>query len=274
MKPRPVKPPKSTPLAQPPATAGASDLRGHRDPRPRTPSAHSAPASDSPWRHADGNTPAPDAQTDAIPPASETARALIAAGRKLFARRGYDGASVRAITEEAGANLGAITYHFGSKHGLYDAVVAECLGPFAERVVEVASAEGTALDRLAEVVRAYFEHLWDNPDLPFLMMQELAAGRLPPPSAQSALRRMLGALSGLIVFGQSAGEIREGEPVLMAFSVIAQPVHLTVVRPVAALIAGIDQDGVAARERLVNHVVTFVRRGLEPDAPRGRRRDR
>ena len=59
---------------------------------------------------------------------------LIAAGRKLFGRRGFDGASIRAITKEAGANLGAVTYHFGSKHGLYSAVLEEGLRPMAARV--------------------------------------------------------------------------------------------------------------------------------------------
>jgi len=52
-------------------------------------------------------------------PAAESGRqgtpeALIAAGRALFTERGYDAASVRAITAAAGVNLGAITYHFGS----------------------------------------------------------------------------------------------------------------------------------------------------------------
>jgi AcrR family transcriptional regulator len=52
-----------------------------------------------------------------------TAAALLEAGRVLFAERGYEGASVRAITAHACANLGAITYHFGSKRDLYDRVV-------------------------------------------------------------------------------------------------------------------------------------------------------
>jgi AcrR family transcriptional regulator len=52
-----------------------------------------------------------------------TAETLVETARAVFARYGYDGASVRAITAEAGANLAAITYHFGSKRELYDRVV-------------------------------------------------------------------------------------------------------------------------------------------------------
>lgn len=201
-----------------------------------------------------------------------TPASLIAAGRRLFARHGYDGCSVRAITEDAGANLGAITYHFGSKRGLYDAVVATCLTPFADRVAEVAASPGAPIDRLAAVVRAYFEHLWQNPDLPFLMTQELAAGRLPPPSAGAAMRKVLGAIAGLVREGQQDGSIRSGDAVLMALSAIAQPVHLTVVRRMAASFVGVDQDDPATRARLVEHVVAFVRRGLAADGPSARTR--
>ena len=35
---------------------------------------------------------------------------------------GYDATSIRAITQAAGVNLGTITYRFGSKEALYEAV--------------------------------------------------------------------------------------------------------------------------------------------------------
>lgn len=49
----------------------------------------------------------------------------------VFGRQGYDAAGTRAIAEQAGVNLGLITYYFGSKHDLYLAVfdhIAERLG--------------------------------------------------------------------------------------------------------------------------------------------------
>lgn len=59
----------------------------------------------------------------------------------VFGRHGYDAAGTRAIAEQAGVNLGLITYYFGSKHDLYLAVfdhIAERLGgelyPAIERI--------------------------------------------------------------------------------------------------------------------------------------------
>ena len=52
---------------------------------------------------------------------------------KLFARDGFDGASLRAITTEAEVNLAAVNYHFKSKEALLLAVFARHLHPVAEQ---------------------------------------------------------------------------------------------------------------------------------------------
>lgn len=52
-----------------------------------------------------------------------TPHRLLEAAERLFAERGYAGASVRAICAEAGANLNAVSYHFGGKQALYQAVL-------------------------------------------------------------------------------------------------------------------------------------------------------
>lgn len=185
------------------------------------------------------------------------------AARRLFARRGYDGASVRAITTAAGANLGAVTYHFGSKRSLYDEVLASVLEPLRDRVGEAAASTGSSLDRIAAVVRAFFDHLGTNPDLPQLLLQEIAAGKDPPAPVARTLGGVMGHLRAVVTQGQAAGEIRDGDPVLLAFGCIAQPVHLTLVRRWASQLAGVEMDDPDGRERVVRHAVAFARAGLE-----------
>jgi AcrR family transcriptional regulator len=55
---------------------------------------------------------------------ADTRRRLIETAIEVFATHGYDGTSTRLLAERAGVNLPAIQYHFGSKEGLYRAVVA------------------------------------------------------------------------------------------------------------------------------------------------------
>lgn len=200
---------------------------------------------------------------------ADTPAALRRAARAQFAEQGYDGASIRAITAAAGANLGAVTYHFGSKRALYEAVVEDVMGPLADRVVAAATAEASPLERAGGVVRAFFAYFGEHHDVPRLMLQELANGReLPPPAARN-MGRMLGALSALVQAGQADGTMRSGEARLMALAIVSHPLHLHLVRTQLRSFASLDIDDPALRARLVENAVRFVRGGLAAGRPSG-----
>src|SRR3989304_3961905 len=126
---------------------------------------------------------------------------LLAAPRALFARSGYDAVSVRDLTARARANLGAVTYHFGSKEALYHAALESIAEPAHERVAEAARTTGSALERVEAVVRAALDHLAKHGEAPKCLLRELASGRpISPPMAQ-LMRRNIGGLSGVIAHG-------------------------------------------------------------------------
>jgi AcrR family transcriptional regulator len=204
---------------------------------------------------------------DPDPSGDETRTALLAAGRELFATKGFDGASIRAITAHAGANLGSVTYHFGSKRALYAAVLDAGLEPLGDKVVAAAEREGTAQDRMVAIVEAYFDHLRDRPDLPHLLLQEVAAGKEPPPPVARTLHRVMGTVARLQAEGSRDGTVRAGDPVLTALSVVAQPIYMTLIAPILRSVAGIDLQDAATRRATVDHVTRFVRAGLMPDGP-------
>jgi AcrR family transcriptional regulator len=56
-----------------------------------------------------------------------TREKIVKAASHAFARDGYEGASIRAIVADAEVNQAAINYHFGSKEGLYRAVLQTAL---------------------------------------------------------------------------------------------------------------------------------------------------
>jgi AcrR family transcriptional regulator len=195
--------------------------------------------------------------------ANETTRtALIRAGRSLFGRHGYNGASVRAITAAARTNLGAITYHFGTKRRFYDAVLEHSTRPLADAAVAAAQSAGTPGQRVVAVVRAYFEQLAADPEVARLMVQEFVIGGAMQPTTGLPIRRILTAITELVADGQKASEFRAGDPRLMAISIISQPVQMNLVRQPLKLIAGIDLDDAVTRERLIQHVTDFACAGL------------
>ncbi len=58
----------------------------------------------------------------------EARRLLLHAALGLFAEKGFAKTSTRAIALAAGANIGAISYYFGDKAGLYRAAFTEPMG--------------------------------------------------------------------------------------------------------------------------------------------------
>ena len=197
-------------------------------------------------------------------PGSATRGDLMVAARKLFSERGYDGASVRAITKAAGANLGSVTYHFGSKRSLYAAVLEERLRPLAARVQDVARGDGSALERMLGIVEAYFDHLAEHPDLPRLLLQEVAAGKQPPSVVIEIIRSIKEAIAGLQLQGVADGSVREGHPVLTALSVVSQPVYLALVAPLLRTVGPVDLSHPPTRRMALEHTLAFVRAGLTP----------
>lgn len=61
--------------------------------------------------------------TDPADQLSPTARRLVAAARRLLARRGFDALTVEAVAAEAGAYRDSVRYYFGSKAAFVAAVV-------------------------------------------------------------------------------------------------------------------------------------------------------
>jgi AcrR family transcriptional regulator len=69
-----------------------------------------------------------------------TRHKIIKAAARIFAEDGYDGASIRNIVAKADVNQAAINYHFGSKEGLYRAVLQMALAALLQADVPTAAA--------------------------------------------------------------------------------------------------------------------------------------
>jgi AcrR family transcriptional regulator len=65
-------------------------------------------------------------------PVEGTRDSLIKAAIDVFSAKGFEGGSVREITQAAKANQAAINYHFGGKEGLYREVLKASVQAFAE----------------------------------------------------------------------------------------------------------------------------------------------
>src|SRR5205085_5324368 len=87
-------------------------------------------------------------ETASVPDAADTDTTrgkILATALRVFAERGFDGARTRDIAEQAGANLGLITYYFKNKETLWREAVT-CAFAELERELSEAMASHVAAD--------------------------------------------------------------------------------------------------------------------------------
>ena len=147
--------------------------------------------------------------------ASRSREALLDAAERLFAARGFDGASLAEIGGEAGLSRGTPNYFFGAKDDLYAAVIERmlrardaALGPSFARLEEWARARKPAepLDRVLEAtVDDYLRFLHDRPTFVAIIEREALAGGARLAAVESASTVMEDAFGALRRSARSHG---------------------------------------------------------------------
>lgn len=94
------------------------------------------------------------------PAGGSTARHdIVEVARRRFLVDGYDGVTMRSIAAEAGVDAALISYHFGSKRGLFGAALELTINP----ALVVAEALDAPLEVLPERLLRTLLAVWDDP---------------------------------------------------------------------------------------------------------------
>jgi len=94
---------------------------------------------------------------------------LLLAAVKIFARKGYKGATVREICGLAGAaNINSINYYFGGKEKLYKAILENIFAEYQNRKknkAKIKKKKSMPENRLREFIYTYCDMLYNNGEI-------------------------------------------------------------------------------------------------------------
>lgn len=93
------------------------------------------------------------------PGTTETRDDILDAARRIFAEKGYDGATIRGIAAEAGVNPALVHHFFGTKQQVFVAALDFPLEP-AEVIQRIATGPREEIGR--RIVRLFLA-MWDDP---------------------------------------------------------------------------------------------------------------
>lgn len=88
---------------------------------------------------------------------------LIEVGKTVFAKRGFEGASLEEIAEKAKVSRPILYEHFGGKEGLYAVIVDREMEYLVRRIAE-SIATGSPRERVENAALAFFSYVKDHPD--------------------------------------------------------------------------------------------------------------
>ena len=148
---------------------------------------------------------------------------LLAAATRLFAEKGFASVSIRQLAEAAGVNSAMISYYYGGKEGLYEAVLATQYERLLEKFEAIADLKAPVEEKIrqyAEVIR--LNHTAEQP-----LMARLIQGELTSPTAcmekvvRNYTSRIARIVSGIVQQGVEAGEFRQDIPPIFATLALA-----------------------------------------------------
>ena len=207
-------------------------------------------------------------KTHTVPP-KDTRAALLECAEKLFLTHGFDGVSIRQITEATGANVAAVNYHFNGKTNLYREVLAQ-------RLDEIASTKLAILKKLDEqqpaadleqilsaYVRSYFDSLLTTPDNDRLLQtiyREMGPDAIASDLVATRLVRPIHHAFQQII-GKTCPGLDEEYISYCVSSVTGQVLHFIRAREILKIIRNPSQN-LRFIEDTVRHITQFSLRGI------------
>jgi AcrR family transcriptional regulator len=146
---------------------------------------------------------------DSVP----TRERLLAAGREIMLKGGFQGLTVRQVAASADANLGSFVYHFGTRDAFIHALLEEWYAPLFARVAGTAVDVGTPVERLRRSVLQLIDFAAENDVFMGRVLMGAAAGEAAPRRFLASLtKRHPRVLMRLIGAAQAEGTIVDDHP--------------------------------------------------------------
>lgn len=191
---------------------------------------------------------------------SQRREEIMAAGKAVFARKGFHATTIADIAKQAGLAYGSIYWYFASKDELFHELMAveeDSLRAHVTAALAAPTAGADADALLRTAVRATFEFCEsDKPAVRLLFLDAYALGDRFEKHLGSIYERFVDDIESYIVLGQDRGDVVAAPPRMVAFTLAALIGQL-------ALRRMSTDDGIDA-EVVADFVVSLVLDGLRP----------
>lgn len=97
---------------------------------------------------------------------------ILFVAERLFANEGFDGTSIRAIAKEAKINIAMVSYYFGSKEKLLEAIVIYRIEGMRMHLENIVKAELTPFQKVDAAIAHYIQQVNSNKNIHQILHSE------------------------------------------------------------------------------------------------------
>ena len=193
---------------------------------------------------------------------------LIEAAGRIFAEKGFDGATVRDICQQANANLAAINYYFRDKERLYIETVKSACQRQAEQFPLPHWPEGTpSVTKLRDFIKTLVRRMVDHPADRSEWHRQLFLREMAQPTAACAELVRESIRPTAMILGAIVQELLPDAPeskrMMVAFSIVGQCLLYRTLEPVVSQLVGETEFRSYSAEKLAEHIADFSLAALE-----------
>jgi len=105
-----------------------------------------------------------------VNPQQGTEEKILEAAKKVFHRKGYEGARMQEIADEAGINKALLHYYFRSKEKLFEAVFKDAFSQIMGRAKEVFMSDKPLKEKIRTFLTHYIDVLTENSYIPWFIL--------------------------------------------------------------------------------------------------------
>jgi len=159
---------------------------------------------------------------------NEKQMAIINTAEKLFAVNGFDGTSVRDIALDAGVNVAMISYYFGSKEKLMEAVFEQRTDNLRVKIETVLQNEKlTNLEKVYVLIDDYVEKFVEQQEFQKIIMREQLIEKHTVISGfiHELKKHRMASIKKLIQDGQKTGEFKRNIDIAMMMTTMVGTVN-------------------------------------------------
>jgi len=189
---------------------------------------------------------------------------ILDVAEKVFSDKGFDGASTRLISSEAGVNMAMLNYYFGSKEGLFLAIFDRKISSFQSILQNIGNDDTiTSWDKMDRYIELYSERVVNNNCFQKLLYQEMSINRRSDISdkLRDILMKNVSELLKILQEGIDNGEFRKDIDMQMVIATMYGTKNFIVNTPlISSALLGYDiQNEKNIEEKLKPHLKGFFK---------------